>query len=111
MTVENLTAILAERVMGWRVAPDRFIMGGRSWQPKWRFQPLAHLDDAFQLLDKAGAKYIVEGTPDGKFTARVSIGDRTGTATGCSRPATISRALAKAIGIAIPHNIAEGAKQ
>src|SRR5436853_200927 len=52
MTSECLTAIVAERVMGWTVAPDRFMTGKRRWMPRWRFQPLAKLDDAFGLLEK-----------------------------------------------------------
>ena len=51
MTSEHLTAILAERVMGWTVGPDRFMMGNRGWMPRWRFQPAEKLDDAFRLLE------------------------------------------------------------
>ena len=39
VTNDQLAAILAERVMGWSVGPDRFMMGDRRWQPRWRFQP------------------------------------------------------------------------
>ena len=30
MTAEALTAELAQKVMGWNVAPDRFLLGNRS---------------------------------------------------------------------------------
>jgi hypothetical protein len=36
MTSEQLTAVLAGRVMGWGVGPDRFLMGNRGWMPSWR---------------------------------------------------------------------------
>lgn len=111
MTAEQLTAILAERVMGWVAAPERFMTGGRRWLPRWRFQPLADLEDAFRLLDKAGAKYVLEATPEGKFTARVWVGDGTGVASGRTKPATITRAVAEAIGLTVPEDLAEVAKQ
>jgi len=53
MTSDVVTARLAERVMGWSVAPDRYLIGNRSWIPRWRFQPLERLEDAFRLLEKA----------------------------------------------------------
>jgi hypothetical protein len=53
MTGERLTAILAQRVMGWRVAPDRFLMGNRRWSPRWRFQPTERVKDAYRLLERA----------------------------------------------------------
>jgi hypothetical protein len=43
MTAEHLTSVLAERVLQWRVAPDRFLTGKRAWLPRWRsprFQPI-----------------------------------------------------------------------
>jgi hypothetical protein len=38
VTTEALTVLLAERVMHWRAFPGRFLIDGRSWLPKWRFQ-------------------------------------------------------------------------
>jgi hypothetical protein len=52
VTDESLTALLAQKVMGWNVAPDRSLIGNRSWIPRWRFQPTEKLDDAFRLLEK-----------------------------------------------------------
>src|SRR5262245_53243691 len=43
MSEDALTVALAERVMGWRVAPGRFIKSGRSWIPHWRFSPLTRI--------------------------------------------------------------------
>jgi len=39
MTDQRLIDGLAVGVMGWTVAPDRFLMGRRRWIPRWRFQP------------------------------------------------------------------------
>src|SRR5689334_12677749 len=51
MTAEGLTAALAERVLGWKATPDRFVISNRRWMPRWRFQPTKNLEDAFRLLD------------------------------------------------------------
>lgn len=73
MTPEMLTAILAERAMGWSVSPDRFLLGGKRWLPRWRFRPLEDLADAFQLLDRVSTDWTL--TRDiGGFTAEVRIG-------------------------------------
>lgn len=99
MTNEQLTAILAERVMGWRVGPDRFLKSGRRWAPRWHFQPLRRLEHARQLLEKAKAKYSLATNSDETFTAVVRLGDLIGTASRNSEAAAITIALAKAIGI------------
>jgi hypothetical protein len=101
VTNEHITAILAERVMGWDVAPDRFLIGGRRWLPRWRFQPLANLEDAFRLLDEAATKYTLTAAADGTFTARVWVADRSGSASGKSKAKTITVAIAEAIGIQV----------
>jgi|ERR1035437_1338654 hypothetical protein len=96
MTEEALTAALAERVMGWKAAPDRFIKSGRSWIPRWRFRPLAELADAFRLLDHAAAHYtlIANGST---FTAKVEIESCRGTAVGEHKARTITLAVARAL--------------
>jgi transcriptional regulator with XRE-family HTH domain len=76
-----LTAILAERVMGWTVGPDRFPLGGRRWLPRWRFQPVTRLEDAFRLLKStAPEEYSIGATEDGGFWARVRVDGITGEA-------------------------------
>jgi hypothetical protein len=50
VTNEQLTALLAERLLGWRVGPDRFQMGNRSWRPRGSFQPTKYMQDAFAVL-------------------------------------------------------------
>ena len=34
---------------------NRFLLGGRTWIPRWRFQPCENLADARQLWDTAKA--------------------------------------------------------
>ena len=73
MSNDQLTAVLAERVMGWTVGPDRFMMGNRGWMPRWRFQPADKLDDAFRLLQEAAPQaYSICG--DG--TGNIHVQDR-----------------------------------
>jgi hypothetical protein len=82
---DNLTAMLAGRVMRWKVAPGRFIMAGRIWIPRSRFQPLNSFDDAFDLASIAAASLGLT-----IWTAlvprEVRLGERVGTGTwrGCA---------------------------
>jgi hypothetical protein len=99
MTNDQLAAILAERILGWKVCPDRFVKAGRSWIPKWRFRPLARLEDAFLLLDRAGGTYVLSVGSDGVFTAEVQVGERIGKASGEPKARTISIAISRALGI------------
>lgn len=97
---ERLTAILAERIMGWKVAPDRFVKSGRKWIPKWRFAPLSRLDDAFQLLDRStSATYTLERRNIDGFSVNVRCGNRVGRASGEPKARAITLALARALGI------------
>lgn len=96
---DDLTARLVEAVLGWRATPDRFIKPGRSWTPRSRFKPLARLDDAFLLLDRAGCGCVLSVGSDRVFTAEVQIGDRTGKATGEPKARTITLAICRALGI------------
>jgi hypothetical protein len=100
MTSEHLTAVLAKKVMGWGVGPDRFLLGNRRWLPLWRFQPLTNLEDAFRVLEKAASTFTLTATDDGTFTANVRVGNnRTGIASGNSKATVISMAVARAIGL------------
>jgi hypothetical protein len=49
-SVDHLTVVLAERIMGWTAGPDRFSMGKRKWIPRWRFHPTNRMEDALVLL-------------------------------------------------------------
>jgi len=98
---EKLTAALAERVMGWKASPDRFMKSGRSWIPRWRFQPLVDLADAFRLLDKGARRYSL--TCDGRrtFSVEVQVGTRRGKAAGKHKARTITLAVARALGLEV----------
>ena len=95
----NLTSELAVRVMGWKATRDRFIKSGRSWIPKWRFQPLVELADTFQLLDQAATRYCLTRDRDGIFGATVRIAGRWGKASGEPKARTITIAVARALGL------------
>ena len=98
MTTDMLTSLLAQRVLGWTVAPDRFLMGDRRWLPRWRFQPTESLVDAFRLLeDAAPQEYSMCGDSKGNFRVQVRIGDGTGEADETSKPRAITLAVARAL--------------
>lgn len=100
MTAQALTGILAELVMKWTAAPNRFMVGRRRWIPSWRFQPCENLAHAFQLLDAAGPKtYSMGADETGFFGAKVQIGGVVGEARDRSRPLAITCAVARAAGI------------
>ena len=100
MTSEHLTAILAERVMGWTIGPDRFMMANRGWMPRWRFQPAEKLEDAFRLLEGAAPQeYCIGGDDKGNVHVQVRIAGSAGEARGTSRPLAITHAIARAVGI------------
>jgi hypothetical protein len=102
MADEKLTEELARQIMHWKSAPDRFIKSGRTWIPRWRFQPLNNLEDAFQLLEKAASTFKLATAPDGIFTARVRVGDHIGIASGEPKATSITLAIARAIGLDAP---------
>jgi hypothetical protein len=100
MTDERLAAFLAERVMGWRACPDRFITQGRRWIPSWRFQPATRLPDAFRLIEQAAPEEYATGTAiNGGFWAKVCIAGINGEAHETSQARAITLAVARAIGI------------
>lgn len=100
MTTENLTALLAQQVMRWAVAPDRFLVGNRRWLPRWRFQPTERLEDAFSLLDEAAPQEYTMGTDQNNtFWVQVRIAGVTGNARDTSKPRAITFAVARALQI------------
>jgi len=97
---EHLTAELAQRVMGWSVAPDRFLIGNRSWMPRWRFQPTNKLEDAFRVLETASPEFYSMGSEKrGTFSVEVRIGGKVGKSRGDSKPLAITLAVARALGL------------
>jgi hypothetical protein len=102
MTGEHLTLILAERVMGWGIGPDRFLLGNRGWLPRWRFQPTERLEDAFRLLEQAAPQeYAIGSAENGGFWARVRVAGVTGEARESSRARAVTYAIARALGIQV----------
>ena len=99
---EDLTTLLARRVMGWDVAPDRFLVGKRKWMPRWRFQPEENLEAAFRLLRAAAPqKYTISRERTGPFCVRVRIGGKTGRARNRSMPRAITLAVCQALQIQV----------
>jgi hypothetical protein len=102
MTSEHLTAILAKRVMGWQVGPDRFLKGNRSWICRERFQPTKRTQDAHELLMAAHPTEFTLGGGKGKlFWAKVLIGGAHGKAGARNMPLAICLAIARALGIEV----------
>jgi hypothetical protein len=100
MTNDKLAALLAERVMGWSVTPDRFLMGNRRWMPRWRFQPIERLPDAIRLLEASAAeRFEISTDENGDLSVRVDISGKTGEARDRSRPRAVTLAIAKALQI------------
>ena len=92
---------LAQEVLHWRVGPDRFITGNRSWLPKWRFNPLERLDDAFMVLDRSGSSRYAIVKAGGACEVEVECNGRVGRATGNSRSRAITMAVARSIGLEV----------
>ena len=103
MTNEQLAVLLAERVMGWTVGPERFMLGGRRWLPRWRFQPATRLEDAFRALKQANPQDHSSGVAAaGGFWAKVRVAGTTGEAHETSQARAMTVAIARALGIEIP---------
>jgi len=60
------------------------------------------MEDAFKLLDVAASEFTLTLSRDQIFTARVGVGRQTGSATGESKAATVTVAIARAIGLDAP---------
>jgi len=103
MSYDKLTMLLAERVMGWGVGPDRFTLGNRRWIAHWRFRPAERIEDAFRLLEAAAPEqYTLLGIGDGTLCVRVRIAGAVGEAQDACKPRAITLAVARALGIQDP---------
>src|SRR6202034_1799064 len=100
VTGERLTDELAARVLGWRKAPGRYILTGRSWISESRFRPLTDIRDAFRVLEAVTSDYSLLANPSG-FTACVRVAGRTGKAIGGPKARAISPAVARPIGLLV----------
>ncbi len=100
MTLAQLTDLVAERVMGWRVGPERFLLSQRQWKKRTYFQPTLRAADAFRLLQGAGPdRYSVTRASSGAYSVRVQIGKRVGRASESSEALAITLAVARAFGL------------
>ena len=100
MANESLTGLLAEKVMRWRVSPNRFSTGNRGWKPRSYFQPCDRVADAFRLLAAANAdSYTLIGTKLGTCSCQVEIAGVVGRASHKSAAAAITLAVAQSVGI------------
>lgn len=99
-TTEQLTVLLAQRVLGWQTAPNRFLTTGRQWTPRWHFRPTESISDAFRLLEAAKPQeYSMGAKGSGEFRVSVRIAGRTGEAHDTCKPLAIATAIARAIGV------------
>jgi hypothetical protein len=106
MNDDRLTETLVAQVLGWKVAPGRFMKFNRAWTPSWKFAPLKNLEQAFKLLDHAASSYRLAKNAGGNFEAQVRLGARTGKASGQTMARTITMALARALGLELPSETA-----
>ena len=104
MSDERLADELVTRAFGWRKAPGRYIMAGRSWISESSFRPLTDVRDALRVLVALTEDYSLAAIPGGTFTAQVRVAGRTGKATGEPKARTICMALAEALGIQVEAN-------
>jgi hypothetical protein len=92
--------MLAEKVMGWRLGPGRFLIDGRRWLPQWRFQPTKNIADAFQLLQRADVvEYALSANRNEPCWAQVRTMKGTAKASASSLPLAICVAIARVYGI------------
>lgn len=102
MSDDRLTETLAVQVMGWTVGPERYMLGGRRWIPRWRFRPMARIEDAVRLLERAAAQEHTTGAAEkGEFWARVRVRGVVGEARDRSQARAITLAVARALGIEV----------
>jgi transcriptional regulator with XRE-family HTH domain len=100
LSSDHLEALLAERVMHWGVAPDRFLKDGRRWMPRWRFQPTKNLENAIALLEAADpAECNIVRHRHGDWSVTLRTGENIGKAQDGSQPRAITLAVAQALGL------------
>lgn len=101
MNDDRMTEQLVARVLGWRLAPGRFIKPDRGWTPSWQFNPFTKLADAFLLLDNTGAAYSLTAVT-GRFAGEVRVGESVGRAICRTAPRAMTLALIAALKLEPP---------
>ncbi len=102
MTDRELTDVIACRVLGWTVCRDRYIISARRWAPRWRFQPLERVEDAFKGLNSVANSYLIERRTSEENSVAVFTETGAGSSSSSSLPRAISIATARAVGIDVP---------
>jgi len=97
---DRLADKLAVRVLGWRLAPGRYIKSDRGWTPRWRFQPFTETASAFELLDQAADGYTIT-CKGGSFRVSVYADQCLGEASGDCLARAITLAVAQTIGLEV----------
>jgi hypothetical protein len=92
---------LVQLVLHWGVGPDRFLTGNRSWIPRWKFDPLRRLADAFRLLDATKASSCTINIKNCSCSVEIKIKANVGTSSGSSRPRAITLAVARSLGLQV----------
>ena len=92
---------LAQEVLQWTIGPDRFLTGDRSWIPKWKFNPLESIEDAFMLLNRSGSSRYVITRARKVFDVEVECDGQVGRARSNSSARAITLALARCLGLEV----------
>jgi hypothetical protein len=102
LTADHLTGLLAERILGWGVGPERFLTGNGGCISRWRFQPTEKLEDALRLLESAAPRdYTIQGGEKRNTRVHVRIAESEGEASEPSKALAITYAIARAFGIEV----------
>lgn len=96
MTDRLITDMLAERLLKWRPAPDRFMTGRRNWIRRSLFQPLRNVNDALRLVRRLGNNYTLVSASEG-CTVEVRFSGRLGRATASHEARAITLAVAQVV--------------
>jgi hypothetical protein len=130
ITGEQLKATLAERVVDWGIATDRFLLGCWPWKSRpfqptrqikaarfileenvpdcWslgrsEFQPVARIAEALRQAEKAVPESCTMGFgKGGTFWVKLRIRGSAGEACELSKPLAISLAVARALKVEVP---------
>jgi phage-related baseplate assembly protein len=91
-----MTDRLAERVLGWRPAPDRFMTGARTYILRARFRPFTDIRDALRLAEKLTRRYSLTADATG-FTAEIQYQERVERATANHKARAVTLAIARVL--------------
>src|SRR5580693_5422407 len=93
--IQKLTSKLA-RLLGWKIAPNRYVLGNRKWLPRWRFQPAKNIADSFRVLEAAGVEeYVLHCGLNGLYRVQLRTRHASAEAAGPSLPLAICLAIAR----------------